>query len=85
LSSHAKDYIKASAPHCASASMGNAVMKLKTPPSAAIYTQKMSRSQTCLVSIPTPSSKPVSQSSLIQILNLYCIHASLFDVDFRHS
>ncbi|BAT84981.1 hypothetical protein LR48_Vigan03g198400 [Vigna angularis] len=58
LSSHAKDYIKASAPRCASASMGNAVMKLKNPPSAAIYTQKMSRGQTCLVSIPTPSSTP---------------------------
>jgi len=77
LSSYGKDYIKASGPRGASASMGNAVMKLKTPSSAAIYSQKkMSRSQTSLVSIPIPSSTPVSQSSLIQVLNLYCVLAS---------
>ncbi|ESW33869.1 hypothetical protein PHAVU_001G105300 [Phaseolus vulgaris] len=59
LSSYGKDYIKASGPRGASASMGNAVMKLKTPSSAAIYSQKkMSRSQTSLVSIPIPSSTP---------------------------
>lgn len=77
MSSYGKDYIKASGPRGASASMGNAVMKLKTPSSAAIYSQKkMSRSQTSLVSIPIPSSTPVSQSSLIQVLNLYCVLAS---------
>jgi len=51
LISHAEDYIQASAPCYASASMGN----------AAIYPQrKMSRSQNSLVSIPIPSSTPVS-------------------------
>ncbi|CAJ1919546.1 unnamed protein product [Sphenostylis stenocarpa] len=58
LGSHAKDYIQAT-PGCASASMGNAVMKLKTQSSAAIYAQKKtSRSQNSLVSIPIPSSMP---------------------------
>ncbi|XP_020219972.1 protein EMSY-LIKE 3 isoform X2 [Cajanus cajan] len=59
LSSHAKDYIKASAPACASVSMGNSMIRLKTPSSATLFTQKkMSRSQASLISIPVPSSMP---------------------------
>ncbi|RDY09170.1 Protein EMSY-LIKE 3, partial [Mucuna pruriens] len=59
LSSHAKDYIKASAPGCASASMGNSMIRFKNPSSATFYAQKkMSRSQASLTSIPIPSSMP---------------------------
>ncbi|XP_020219973.1 protein EMSY-LIKE 3 isoform X3 [Cajanus cajan] len=62
LSSHAKDYIKASAPACASVSMGNSMIRLKTPSSATLFTQKkMSRSQASLISIPVPSSMPVEK------------------------
>ncbi|KAL2565130.1 hypothetical protein AAZV13_19G087800 [Glycine max] len=59
LASQAKDYIKPSAPDCVCASMGNSVIRMKTPSSAAFYTQKkMSHCQASLISTPIPSPMP---------------------------
>ncbi|KAG4927582.1 hypothetical protein JHK82_053346 [Glycine max] len=60
LASQAKDYIKPSAPDCVCASMGNSVIRMKTPSSAAFYTQKkMSHCQASLISTPIPSPMPL--------------------------
>lgn len=62
MASHPQDYIKANTPGCPSASIGNSIIRLKTPSSAAIYPQmNITRSQASLSSIHIPSAMPVSK------------------------
>nr|XP_012569201.1 uncharacterized protein LOC101497708 isoform X2 [Cicer arietinum] len=59
MASHPQDYIKANTPGCPSASIGNSIIRLKTPSSAAIYPQmNITRSQASLSSIHIPSAMP---------------------------
>lgn len=62
LGSQAQTYIKANTSSCPSASMRSSIIRLKAPPSAAFYPQKkVSRSKASQISIPVPSSMPVSK------------------------